>query len=222
MANSLAGIKKGTRTKNIMADWEHKKYTVTCPTCPTCSKERIVSRVQYWRLNKGLRKECKSCAETGNTKRLGTKQPEAFKRQKSEQMIGNQWAKGHKRPQQLIEADRVRMQGNKLAAGIRGEAHHSWKGGKGTERHRAMGQSEYKIWRDAIFKRDNYTCQVCLQYSGYIHADHIEKWSENESLRYATENGRTLCRACHYYVTFKQKMPSTSKWGLNSVTEKEG
>jgi len=33
-------------------------------------------------------------------------------------------------------------------------------------------------------------------------------------LRYDVNNGRTLCRACHYYITFKRKMPSTSRWGL--------
>jgi hypothetical protein len=45
----------------MTATWQSQKYTVTCPTC---SSERIVSRVQYWRLNKGLRKECKSCSVT--------------------------------------------------------------------------------------------------------------------------------------------------------------
>ncbi len=61
----------------MTAIWQDQKYTVTCPTC---SNERIVSRVQYWRLNKGLIKECKSCAETGNGfKRLGKKQPSAVR-----------------------------------------------------------------------------------------------------------------------------------------------
>lgn len=99
----------------------------------------------------------------------------------------------------------------------RGENIYNWKGGTGTERHQAMGKYQYKEWRLAVFIRDDYTCQVCLVKGMHLNADHIEKWADNPELRYEVSNGRTLCRACHYYVTFKQKMPATSKWGLTTV-----
>lgn len=99
----------------------------------------------------------------------------------------------------------------------RGELAYNWKGGTGTERHQAMGRIEYKQWRSAVFARDNYTCQVCSQYGGYLHADHIETWADNPSLRYDINNGRTVCRACHYYITFKRKMPAGSSWGLTRL-----
>ena len=99
----------------------------------------------------------------------------------------------------------------------RGELAYNWKGGSGTERHQAMGRTEYKQWRVAVFTRDNYTCQICSQYGGYLHADHIETWAENPSLRYDLNNGRTVCRACHYYITFKRKMPVSSSWGLTGL-----
>ena len=72
----------------------------------------------------------------------------------------------------------------------------------------------YIDWRTAVFERDNFTCQVCLQYNGYLHADHLKRWKEYPELRYDVDNGRTLCRACHYYVTFKRAMPANSKWGM--------
>ena len=97
---------------------------------------------------------------------------------------------------------------------IRGENNPNWKGGLGGERHQAMGRIEYKIWRDLVFKRDNFTCQICEQYGGYMHADHIKSWSEYPELRYEIRNGRTLCRTCHYYVTFKHKISPLSQWGL--------
>ncbi len=99
----------------------------------------------------------------------------------------------------------------------RGEESPLWRGGSGTQRHQEMRRFEYKYWRDAVFKRDNYTCQICDQYSGHLHADHIKSWAEYQELRYDVSNGRTLCRACHYYITFKRKMPSTSRWGLTSL-----
>lgn len=93
-----------------------------------------------------------------------------------------------------------------------GEKNPLWKGGVGSERHNAMGQIEYKQWRTAVFTKDNYTCQICEQYGGVLHADHIKKWSENEELRYAVDNGRTLCVPCHFYVTFKRKMMPGQRW----------
>lgn len=102
------------------------------------------------------------------------------------------------------------------AAVPRGAEHPNWKGGTGTERHMAMERTEYKQWRSAVFLKDNFTCQICDQYSGHIHADHIKTWAEYPELRYDLNNGRTVCRACHYYITFKRKIPATSRWGLTS------
>lgn len=84
----------------------------------------------------------------------------------------------------------------------RGEKHHMWKGGKGTERHQAMARSEYKSWRTAVFARDDYTCVCCSATRTYLHADHIVGWSEDEALRYEVKNGQTLCYKCHYKKTF--------------------
>lgn len=100
---------------------------------------------------------------------------------------------------------------------IRGANHHNWNGGS-NERHQAMGRIEYKSWRSAVFARDNYTCQVCDTYGVKFHADHIKSWKDYPELRYEVSNGRTLCVPCHYYVTFKKKMPEGTRWG---VTERE-
>lgn len=103
----------------------------------------------------------------------------------------------------------------------RGAKHYKYNGGRLT-RQRLMQQAEYIAWRDSVFLRDNYTCQICDQYSGYLHADHIKSWSEYEELRYDVENGRTLCVPCHYYVTFKRKMPEGTRWCNFTLTRKRG
>lgn len=64
-----------------------------------------------------------------------------------------------------------------------------------------------------VFTRDDYTCQVCHQRGGSLQVDHIKGWKENPDLRFDIDNCRTLCMACHYYVTFKKKIPDGIVWG---------
>ena len=94
-----------------------------------------------------------------------------------------------------------------------GELHHSWKGGISVLNNE-RASSDYAIWRRNVFKRDNFTCQVCDITGVYLHADHIQSFADYPQLRYELSNGRTLCVPCHYYVTFKRKMPVGLIWGL--------
>lgn len=79
----------------------------------------------------------------------------------------------------------------------RGENSNFWKGGKTKERQVAYNSLEYKLWRTAVFTRDEYTCQLCKEVGGNLNADHIKPWSLYPELRYAIDNGRTLCFECH-------------------------
>lgn len=82
---------------------------------------------------------------------------------------------------------------------FRGRKPWNWTGNTTTksERRIAMGQIEYKLWRIAVFERDNYTCQGCGERGGELNADHIKPWALYPELRYAIDNGRTLCVSCH-------------------------
>lgn len=73
----------------------------------------------------------------------------------------------------------------------------NWKGGVTGERHLLMGQLEYKLWRKSVFERDDYTCQICNKRGVVLHADHLKPWALYPELRYAIDNGRTLCVFCH-------------------------
>jgi hypothetical protein len=72
----------------------------------------------------------------------------------------------------------------------------NWKGGKSGENDLIRKSREYKLWRTSVFERDNYKCIWC-GFSGYIEADHIKPFSLFPELRFAIDNGRTLCRPCH-------------------------
>ena len=54
-----------------------------------------------------------------------------------------------------------------------------------------------KEWREAVFQRDDFTCQMCGIRGTYLEADHIKPWAFFPDLRFELSNGRTLCRPCH-------------------------
>jgi hypothetical protein len=85
----------------------------------------------------------------------------------------------------------------KMADSRRGEKSHLWKGGV-TPINKAIRHSvEYRLWRESVFKRDGYTCIWCGKMGGRIEADHIKSFKDFPELRFAIDNGRTLCKECH-------------------------
>ncbi len=78
-----------------------------------------------------------------------------------------------------------------------GEKSHRWKGGRTSSEMKLRNSIEYKLWRESIFKRDNFTCIWCGKKGGKLNADHIKPFSLFPELRFAIDNGRTLCYDCH-------------------------
>lgn len=89
----------------------------------------------------------------------------------------------------------------------------NWKGGI-TPTNNLERIRFYKTILVQVLIRDNYTCQMCGS-RGDLQVDHIQPWSEYVELRFDINNCRTLCRHCHYLVTYNRKMPKNSRWGLN-------
>lgn len=83
-----------------------------------------------------------------------------------------------------------------------GKNHWNWKGGitrlNKNKRKEVMNSFEYKLWRKSVFERDGYACIWCGDNKGgNLEADHIKPWSDYPELRFAIDNGRTLCHKCH-------------------------
>lgn len=85
----------------------------------------------------------------------------------------------------------------KIADSKRGDKSHFWKGGITSKNEAFRKTLDYRLWREAVFKRDNWTCIWCRQRGGILNADHIKAFALYPELRLAIDNGRTLCVDCH-------------------------
>jgi 5-methylcytosine-specific restriction endonuclease McrA len=73
---------------------------------------------------------------------------------------------------------------------------YTWKGGISKTNMLIRKSLEYRLWRESVMRRDNWKCIWCGS-KKEIQADHIKRFSDYPELRFALDNGRTLCLACH-------------------------
>jgi len=79
----------------------------------------------------------------------------------------------------------------------------NWKGGITTLNKLLRNSSKWKIWREFIFLRDNFTCQnknceFCNNKIGVLlHPHHIKQLSEFPELAFKIDNGITYCAEYH-------------------------
>ena len=102
---------------------------------------------------------------------------------------------GHKHSEETKK--RISTSRRKSVNFPKGEKHWNWQGGITSECERLRKSIEYRLWREAVFARDNFTCQICNLRGGDLEADHIKPFAFFPETRFAIDNGRTLCTLCH-------------------------
>lgn len=90
----------------------------------------------------------------------------------------------------------------KLSEMHKGNKTNFWKGGIDRQVYRHYNNLNYRLWREKVFERDDYTCQTCKAKSGngkaiLLHPHHIKSYTHYPKLRYKISNGTTLCKNCH-------------------------
>lgn len=101
-----------------------------------------------------------------------------------------------------IYTEEVRQKMSEKKRGVpvpsrQGEGCHFWKGGVTSDNKKIRMSTDMRVWRESVFKRDDYTCQMCGERGGELQADHIKPFCAFPELRFDLSNGRTLCVACH-------------------------
>lgn len=97
----------------------------------------------------------------------------------------------------------------KMSTAHKGEKSSTWKGGVTPQNELIRRSSTYRIWRKAVFGRDNFACIFGgKEHGNRLHADHIKPFAVYPELRFAIDNGRTLCENCHRKTdTYGRKKP---------------
>jgi len=83
-----------------------------------------------------------------------------------------------------------------------GKNAHNWQGGKTAKSRILRRSAKWKKWREAVFTRDNYTCQICgrKRKKGdrvVLEPHHLKPFAHFPKLRFEISNGQTLCYKCH-------------------------
>lgn len=105
------------------------------------------------------------------------------------------WMNGKK---QSVETRRKKSEAaqNNINSGL----HNFYIDGRTPERMVIRHSLDYKLWREAVFKRDDFTCKDCKTRGVYLEAHHIKPFALFPELRFAIDNGVTLCTPCHAKV----------------------
>ncbi len=121
-------------------------------------------------------------------KTLGCKRTKETKLKISRALIGNTYTLGCK----LSEATR-----RKMSESRKGSKSHFWKGGITPENKKTRRGIETLLWREAVFARDNWTCQKTGVKGDRTNAHHIQNFAQFPELRFAIDNGITLSEKSH-------------------------
>jgi len=216
--------------------------------CPKCGKQRWVAphnqrytspdlepclKCKTGRPRKGEIKSCPICGKTfyvkpSNKKEVNYCSPQCYNvgQTKGQDLTCKVCGKPYHRP-----PSEIKWRGSSCCSipcaniyqrtNQKGEKSHSWQGGKSSIYHCLRSSAAFKDWREAVFKRDNYTCQDCGARNGngkavYLHPHHIKSFTHHPELRFDVGNGITLCKTCHNRHTAWQKLNHfEGKWHEN-------
>lgn len=156
----------------------------------------------------------------------GKKMPEEIKKKLSQLNKGKHFSaetefkkgqnKGNKNPAKAAGVGEKisRAKKGKPHLNQRGKNHGNWKGGITPKNEKIRKALEYKLWREGVFTKDNWTCQKCGKRGSRLASHHLYNFADFPELRTSTENGTTLCKKCHreFHKTYGIKYNTKEKF----------
>ena len=179
--------------------------------CQNCGKERYYrSSVIKKGGGKFCSKKCFDIYQTGkiNPKkiRIGWKHTDETKLKMS---ISNKGKKRSKETKEKLSKAHIGLTSGmlgkhhsdktrkRLSITHRGRLSYKWQGGITKINKRIHHSIEWKLWRESVFKRDNFICQKYNIKGIKLHPHHIKNFAEYPELRFAIDNGITLSEKAH-------------------------
>jgi ribosomal protein L32 len=153
---------------------------------------KLIIRSEEWKQKQRLSHLGKTSGFKG--KKMTQEQKDKISKAKK----GKKWTKEAREKLSLIRTGKsTSLKGKKLPHRS-GDKCNFWKGGITPINFKIKNSSEYKLWRKSVFERDNYQCiWGGKEHGNKLQADHIKSFSQFPELRFAIDNGRTLCVDCH-------------------------
>lgn len=132
---------------------------------------------------------------------------------------GNQIWLGKKHTEKSIKKMRLVKLGikpsienrKKRSNSLKGDKCYNWKGGINEVNDTIRKTLEYKLWREKVFERDNWTCQKYKIKGGKLHSHHIKNFAQYPKLRFIKSNGITLSDKAHKQFHKKYGIKNNTK-----------
>ncbi len=202
LSESRKGFKVSKETKGKMSEsakrnWQNKEY----------KQKMHVSQKKRFKENSVSIETRKKMSEA----QKGKKQSEEQKRKRSERMKEKFKDKNNHPMYGKKHSLETRKKMSLALKGKFGEHARNWKGGISSIGKQIRNHPKYKIFRQKVYRRDNWICQECDIRGGDLELHHIKALSliiKENNIKTAedinnceelwnVDNGLTLCNDCH-------------------------
>ena len=183
--------------KKLKNGWNEAQWLCKC----SCGNTKIIQASSLKRKNTNSCGNCHYISIGDKFSKLTVKEFVGYKTLKNGQKKA-QWCCQCKCGNEIVVKDNALKSGNTKSCGClknpKGEKHPRWNSDlTDEEREKNRDTLNDILFRNAIYERDNHTCQCCGKRGGTLNAHHMANWADNPELRYDTDNGITLCEKCH-------------------------
>jgi len=192
----------GTYNRAHLVGENHNHWKGGKPKCVDCKTQ----------LNRYSSVRCKPCAYRLN---VGKKRPNSFIEKIKKALTGRKLSVAHKKKLSQVHLGQIPGNKGKRMLKISGKKHWNWKGGLTSRNKKDRESLESKLWREAVFKRDNYTCQKTGVRGETLHPHHILNFAQYPKLRFAIDNGITLSKSSHQQFHRKYGRKNNTRKQLN-------